>query len=86
MCNIFDAYYIYSNMSDKYWYFHVRNPISMSTFFLTVDEVYNISSKKQFPNKSVKYLIFYTKDLLPLLHFQGKLALSIAEVPENIHF
>ena len=49
-------------------------------------DMYNISNKKQLPTKSVKYLLFYTKNLTYLLHFQRKLALSIAEVPRNIYF
>ena len=47
---------------------------------LIVGELYNISNKNQLPNKSAKYLLFYTKDLTYLLHFQGKLALSIGEL------
>ena len=53
---------------------------------LIVGELYNISNKNQLPNKSAKYLLFYTKDLTYLLHFQGKLALSIRELPEVYHF
>ena len=40
----------------------------------------------QLPNRSVKYLLFYTKDLTYLLHFQRKLALFIAKILGNIHF
>ena len=53
---------------------------------LAVVEVYNISNKYQLPHKSVKYLLFYTKDLTLLLHFQQKLAFCIAKFPINIHF
>ena len=68
-----------------------QNLLETSTFttflqIFTVDELYNISNKNQLPNRSAKYLLFYTKDLTCLLHFQGKLALSIGEVPGNIHF
>ena len=49
-------------------------------------ELYNISNKNQLPNRSAKYLLFYTKYLTYLVHFQGKLALSIGEAPGNIHF
>ena len=35
---------------------------------------------------SVKYLLFYTKDLVYLFDFQRKVALSITEVPGNIRF
>ena len=52
---------------------------------LAVGELYNISNKNQIPNRSVKYLLFYTKDITYLLHFQIKLALSIALVLRNIH-
>ena len=53
---------------------------------LTVGDVYNISNKNQFSNKSVKYLLVYTKNLTYLFHFQRKLALSITEAPKNIQF
>ena len=45
-----------------------------------------ILNKNQLPSKLVKYLLFYTKELTPPLYFQRKLALSMAEVPINIHF
>ena len=53
---------------------------------LTVGEVYNISNKNQLPNRSIKYLLFYTRDLAYRLHFQRKLVLSMANVLGNIHF
>ena len=53
---------------------------------LIVGKLYNISNKNQLPNRSAKYLLFYTKCLTYLLHFQGKLALFIGEAPGNIHF
>ena len=53
---------------------------------LEVGEVYNISNKSQLLNMSVKYLLFYTKDLVYLLDFQRKVALSITEIPGNIRF
>ena len=43
-------------------------------------------NKSQLLNMSVKYLLFYTKDLVYLFDFQRKVALSITEVPGNIRF
>ena len=37
-------------------------------------ELYNISNKNQLPNRSAKYLLFYTKYLTYLVHFQGKIS------------
>ena len=53
---------------------------------LTVGYVYSISNKNQLSNKSVKYLLVYTKNLTYLFHFQRKSALSITEAPKNIQF
>ena len=55
--------------------------------FLTVEEVCYISNKYQPPYDLVQPQYFYTRDfILSLLHFEKKLALSIANVFLNIHF
>ena len=58
--------------------------VTICLLVLAVGELYNISNKNQIPNRSVKYLLFYTKDITYLLHSQIKLALSIALVLRNI--
>ena len=45
-----------------------------------------ISTKYQPPNNWTKCQYFYTKDLLFLLHFENKLALSVAKIFQNLHF
>ena len=71
-------------LDDKDFQKHARFTICL--LVLTVGEFYNISNKIQLPNRSAKYLLFYTKDLTYLLYFQGKLTLSIGEFPGNIHY
>ena len=66
---------------------YLKHPhFTICLLVLTVGEVYNISNKNQLPNRSIKYLLFYTRDLAYRLHFQRKLVLSMANVPGNIHF
>ena len=65
------------------YYKHPR--LTICLLVLTVGEVCNISNKNQLPNTSILYLLIYTKDLSHLLRFQRKLAVSVAEVPRNIH-
>ena len=60
-----------------------------STFYhtlvaFTVEEVFNISYKYQPPSNLAKNQYFYTRDFMPLFHFQKNL--SIAEACRNIHF
>ena len=51
-----------------------------TTFLLVliVNEVCNITNKKQPPSNLGKYQYFYTRDLISSTHFERKLALSIA--------
>ena len=54
---------------------------------MTVDEVCYIWNKYQPPYDLVQPQYFYARDfILSLLHFEKKLALSIANVFLNIHF
>ena len=53
---------------------------------LTVGGFYNFSNRSELPNRSAKYLLFYTKVLSYVLHFQEKLVLPIGEVPGYIRF
>ena len=51
-----------------------------------VDEVCNILNKYHFASNLAKYHYFYTRDFISFLHFEKRLALSIANVFRNIHF
>ena len=44
------------------------------------------TTKKNQPTNLAKYQYFYTRDLISFLHFEKKLALSMASVFRNIHF
>ena len=59
-----------------------------TTFLLVliVNEVCNITNKKQPPSNLGKYQYFYTRDLISSTHFERKLVLSIASIFWNIHF
>ena len=52
----------------------------------SVDEVCNILNKYHFASNLAKYHYFYTRDFISFLHFEKRLALSIANVFRNIHF
>ena len=67
----------------EFFWKHARFAICL--LVLIVGELRNISNKSQLPNRSAEYLLFYTKELTYLLHFQGKWAPSIGEVSWNIH-
>ena len=51
-----------------------------------MDEVCNISNKYQPPSNLAKYQYFYTRNFISFLHFEIKLAHSIVNVFQNIHF